>query len=120
MILERSQLDPLTSLVGSIVDMKNILMVTKSSCSSCKWCGWRKVNEFNGCITGCFPSLYSDAQKTGEKEMTKIDWPMDKIMQVSDDQGILTFSFSRQKVQHFLDALLQSKLHSREKISRTT
>ena len=120
MILERSQLDPLTSLVGSIVDMKNILMVTKSSCSSCKWCGWRKVNEFNGCITGCFPSLYSVAQKTGEKEMTKIDWPMDKFMQVWDDQGILTFSFSRQKVQHFLDALLQSKLHSREKISRTT
>ena len=66
---------------GHSVDMYKNISVIKASCSSCKWCGWRKIHEYTAPTIGCLPVMQYTADSSSV--------PNEKIMTVTSVNGML-------------------------------
>jgi hypothetical protein len=66
---------------GHSIDMYKNMSVIKASCSSCKWCGWRRIHEYTAPTIGAVPVLHYTADSSTV--------PNEKIMTVTSVDGKL-------------------------------
>ena len=72
---------------GQVTKLYDQIRVIRASCSSCKWCGWRKIHNCDAPFVGCGPILAHVNHQMQEHLWPRI--PNKKLLTVSSIRGSL-------------------------------